>query len=95
MAHDEGCDFAASGFGDVVPEAGFEGAREGMVWLSGVRRSDVMITCGTWYVLCRTCMAAARESRSVIEVSDNSLQGQISICPLHMPACVLPYSASN
>lgn len=52
--------FASAGAADVVVGAvcvveglcvrvpAFETGREGMVWLSRVRRSDVMITCGTW-----------------------------------------------
>lgn len=83
--HAEGCDFDASRWGDpagvCVPDGGLEGARDGTVWLSGVNRSEVIMTCGTWYVLCRTWMAAARESRSVIEISDNSLHNHISISP--------------
>jgi hypothetical protein len=58
-------------------EVGFDGARdvvrEDMVWLSRVRRREVMITWGTWYVLWRTWIAAAKESRSVIVVSARSL----------------------
>ena len=37
---------------EAVPDAGFEVAREGVrdgtVWLSRVRRREVMITWGTW-----------------------------------------------
>jgi hypothetical protein len=47
---DAGC--AASEVGvcwpEAVVEAGFEGARDGIVWLSLVSRRDVMITWGTW-----------------------------------------------
>lgn len=57
-----------------VPEA----VRDEMVWLSRVRRREVMITWGIWYVLCRTCIAVAREARSVIGVSDRSLDHPVS-----------------
>ena len=40
--------------GVCVPVPALETGREGMVWLSRVRRSEVMMTWGTWYVLWRT-----------------------------------------
>lgn len=55
VGHVEGCEVAASRwFGVWAPEPGLDGAREEMVVLSRVSRKEVMITCGTWYVLCRT-----------------------------------------
>lgn len=57
-----GCILVGSRFGDSVgdgwpetfAEVAFEGVREGTrdetVRLSRVKRSEVMITCGTWYV---------------------------------------------
>lgn len=51
MGHVEGWDVAASKEGDCRPDAvvdaGFDGAREDTVWLSRVRRREVMMTCGT------------------------------------------------
>jgi hypothetical protein len=77
----DGCEIAASRLwasdGVCVPEpevdAGLEGALEEIVWLSRVSRRDVMMTCGTWYVLWSTCIAAAREGRSVIAIPESSL----------------------
>lgn len=56
VGHDCGCEVAGSSLGDEGPDGAFElgfegaldGAREGSVWLSRVRRREVMITCGTW-----------------------------------------------
>lgn len=52
VGHAEGCDVAASNpapsdgvcVPDVGLETGLEGAREGTVWLSRVKRRDVMMT---------------------------------------------------
>jgi hypothetical protein len=82
VGHAEGCDFAASrrcvSDGVCVPDpavdAGLEGALDEIVWLSRVKRREVMITWGTWYVLWRTCIAAARDLRSVIGMSDSILR---------------------
>ena len=46
--HDWGWDFAGSRDGDGDLEAVREGVREGTVWLSFVRRREVMMTWGTW-----------------------------------------------
>jgi hypothetical protein len=59
VGHAEGCDDAASrlcasnGVGGPEPavDAGLDGVLEEIVWLSRVKRSEVMMTCGTWYVL--------------------------------------------
>lgn len=59
--------------GVCVPVPGLETGLDGTVWLSRVRRRDVIITCGTRYVLCSTWMAAARDLRSVMGVSESSL----------------------
>lgn len=81
MAQVDGWDIAAfkgcDSEGVCVPVPAFEfglvGAREDMVWLSRVKRREVMMTCGTWYLWCSTSMAVAIDLRSVIGVSDNSL----------------------
>ena len=82
VGHVDGWEVAASracvSVGVCVPEpavdGALDGAREEMVWLSRVRRREVMMTCGTWYVLWRTCIAAARDLRSVIGVSESNLR---------------------
>lgn len=56
-----------------VPVPAFDTGLEDTVWLSRVKRSDVMITCGTWYFVWSTWIAAARDLRSVIGVSESSL----------------------
>lgn len=81
VGHVDGCEVAASGEcasdgvcdPDPVIDAGLEGALEERVWLSRVRRKEVIMTWGTWYVLWSTCIAVARDSRSVMGVSESSL----------------------
>lgn len=73
----EGCEVAASwGWlveGVWVPVPAFDTGLEDTVWLSRVKRRDVMMTCGTWYFVWSTSIAAARDLRSVIGVSERSL----------------------
>jgi hypothetical protein len=49
VGHVDGCDVAAScgSDGECAPVPAFDTGREGMVWLSRVKRREVMITCGT------------------------------------------------
>jgi len=81
VGHVDGCEVAASSDcasdgvcgPDPVVDAGLEGALEERVWLSRVRRKEVIMTWGTWYVLWSTWIAAASDSRSVMGVSESSL----------------------
>ena len=78
VGQEDGCEVSAEwSVGVCWPDGGLDGARdgvlEGRVWLSRVRRSEVMMICGTWYVLWRTWIAAAREFRSVMVMSESVL----------------------
>jgi hypothetical protein len=52
VGHVEGCEVSGLRSGDSEGVWGLEvvrdGVRDGSVWLSLVRRSEVMMTCGTW-----------------------------------------------